>query len=140
MDAFTKIRVKQELKAVGVTWYGMQKFAIRYLPEIIGMSEHICGAVYGRYADNGGNLKFNAGLLVATNKRVIFLDHKPGYTRMDEIAYDAVGGVELSTVVKSTVKVKSAAGDYQISYANPRCSKTFVDYVDKKRMFANNNQ
>lgn len=134
MDAFTTIRVKQELKAVGVTWYGLQKFAIRYLPEIIGLNEHIGGAVYGRYADNGGSLKLNAGILVATNKRVIFLDHKPGYTRTDEIAYDAIGGVELSTAVKSTVKLKSAAGDYQISYANPKCAKMFVDYIDKQRM------
>lgn len=138
MDSYTKLRVREELKSVGVTWYGLQKFAIRHLPEYIEPNEHIKGAVYGRYADDEGSIKLNAGLLVATNKRVIFLDHKPGYTRMDKIAYNVIGGVELSSALKSSVELRTSAGNYVISYANTMCAKTFVNYVDKQLMRTNN--
>lgn len=138
MDAYTRLRVNAELKAAGATWFGMRKFAIKYLPEYIEPNEHVKGVVYGRYADDGGNLKLNAGLLAATNKRVIFLDHKPGYTRMDEIAYSVIGGVEILKAVKASVELHTSAGNYKISYANPKCAQIFVNYVDKQLMRNNN--
>jgi hypothetical protein len=91
-----KQRIDKELKAVGVTWYGMLKFSVHHLPKIIHEDEHIKGVVYGRYRDRSGGSNWNEGMLIATDLRVIFLDHKPGFTKIDEITYDVVSGVSIT--------------------------------------------
>jgi hypothetical protein len=77
-------RIKQELTVAGVTNYGFRKFAVHYLPKIIHNNEHVGGIVYGRYTPKKGGNKWNEGMLIATNLRIIFLDHKPGFTDTDE--------------------------------------------------------
>src|SRR3990167_8935521 len=89
-------RVKQELKAVGVTRFGFMKFAIKYLPKIIHKKEHIKGVVYGRYGEKTGSLTLVEGMLIATDHRIIFLDHKPGYTSEDELTYEMIAGIQTS--------------------------------------------
>jgi hypothetical protein len=69
-------RIKKELKAVGVTRYGMLKFASHYVHNVIHEDEHIMGVVYGRYRQDGVSL--NEGMLIATDLKILFLDHKPG--------------------------------------------------------------
>ncbi len=127
-------RIKQELKKVGVTKFGMLKFAIRYLPQVIHKNEHIHGIVYGRYKDREGNLKFNEGALVATDRKIIFLDHKPGYTKTEEITYDVVSGIQRTTAFFSAVVLNTRLGDYSIRFANPKCASIFVTYIEERRL------
>jgi hypothetical protein len=129
-----KQRVFKELKNVGVTWYGMLKFAPHYLPKIIHNDEHIMGAVYGRYTDKAGANNWNEGMLVATDLRVIFLNHKPGYTKIDEMTYDVVSGVSMTTAGFSAVSLRTRLGDYKFRFANKRCSEIFVEYVERRRI------
>lgn len=84
-------RVKAELIKAGVTTYGLMKAESRHLPEHVHEDEHIGGVVYGRY--EGGS-----GMIVATDKRVLFLDYKPFYKSTDEIHYDVVSGDRKSVV------------------------------------------
>lgn len=129
-----KQRINKELKAVGVTWYGMLKFAIRYMPKIIHEDEHIKGVVYGRYRDKSGGSNWNEGMLIATDLRVIFLDHKPGFTKIDEITYDVVSGISITTAIFSAVTLRTRLGDYMIRFANERCAEIFVEYVEERRL------
>jgi len=127
-------RIKKEIRAAGVTKYGMLKFSVRYLPKILHDTEHVGGIVYGRYKDKQGSFAFNEGTLIATDKRIIFLDHKPGFTDMDEVSYDVLSGARVTTALFTTVVLRTKVGDYSISFANPTCAKKFIRYVENKRL------
>lgn len=128
-------RIQDELKAVGTSAYGKIKFATKYLPKVIHPDEHIRGAIYGRYKEGSGVLGYSAGMLVATDHRILFLDHKPGFTSMDELTYEAVVGVKhVSSGISSTVTVHTRMGDYVIRYANSSGVHDFIEYVEKRRL------
>ena len=127
-------RIKKELQSVGVTPYGMKKFVIKYLPKVIHKDEHIFGVVYGRYKDKQGTITLNEGMLVATDKRIIFIDHKPGFTDMDEVTYDAVSGIKLTQAVFTAVILHTKIDNYEIRFANPKCANVFVRYVEQRRL------
>jgi len=127
-------RIKEEIRAAGVTKYGMLKFSIRYLPKIIHENEHIGGVVYGRYKDKEGSLAFNEGMLVATDRRIIFLDHKPGFTDMDEVSYSVLSGARMTTALFTSIVLRTKAGDYALSFTNPKCARNFIRYVEDKRL------
>lgn len=127
-------RIKQELKAVGVTWFGIWKFASRYLPNIIHKGEHIGGAAYGRYPAGTGLLAFTEGMLIATDRRVIFLDRKPGYTGFDELTYDVISGVKLTSAGFSAITLHTRLGDYMIRFVNTKAARNFVRFIELKRI------
>ena len=129
-------RIKQELKAAGVSHFGMAKFSIKYLPKVIHENEHVGGVIYGRYKDkSGGSSPLNEGVLVATNFRIIFLDHKPGYTAFDELTYQVVSGLQKSTAAfASTVTLHTRITDYVLRFANPKCADIFIAYVEQQRL------
>ena len=128
-------RVKQELRDAGVTTLGMLKFASRYVPSILHKNEHVKGAVYGRYAAGTGLLKWTEGMLVATERRVIFLDRKPGFASMDEITYDVVSGVKKTYAWPfSSIMLHTRIGNYNLRFANPRCINIFTTYVEQRRV------
>src|SRR5688572_4936138 len=85
-----KLRINRELREAGATSYGVLKFVGQYLPKVLHPDEHIEAVIYGRYHDGTGLWSLSEGWLVATDRRVIFIDHKPGYTNMDEMGFDAV--------------------------------------------------
>lgn len=137
MDAQHKQRIKAELRAAGASSYGLMKFASRYLPNVIHHDEHIMAAVYGRRKNSTGLLNFSSGMLVATEKRAIYLDHKPGFTTVDEISYDVVSGVRKdSNGLATTVTLHSRIGDYTIRFANIRGADKFVRYIDTQHIEA----
>lgn len=133
-------RIKQELREVGITSFGMLRFSCRHLPEIIHEEEHIKAAVYGRYREGGGLLNFSEGMLVATSHRIIFLDHKPGYTTLDELGYDLVVGIRHSTAGPfSAVTVHTRIGDFTIRFGRRAQAERFVHYVETRRLEATTN-
>ncbi|MFA5003756.1 MAG: PH domain-containing protein [Candidatus Saccharimonadales bacterium] len=128
-------RIKDELRATGMTAYGSAKFASRYLPSVIHPNEHIKAAVYGRYREGAGLLSFTAGMLVATDRRIIFLDHKPGYTAMDEVTYQVVAGVKGNAAWPfAAVTLHTRMNDYTIRYANAHSVDKFTHYIEKRRL------
>lgn len=128
-------RIRQELKQSGVTAYGLHKFATRYLPHILHEGEHVNGAVYGRYTAGTGMLNWEEGMLVATERRIIFLDRKPGYETTDELTYDVVSGVQKSYAWPfASITLHTRLGDYTIRFANKRCIDAFMHYVEKRRL------
>jgi len=90
-------------------------------------------AVFGRRKESEGFFGFVEGLLVATDKRVIFLDHRPGYTTMDEVSYDVVSGVNLSsTLLYASVILFTKISNYKLSFANHTSAQKFADYVETR--------
>lgn len=128
-------RIRQELRQAGMTDYGLMKFGVRYVMHLIKEDEHVHGVVYGRYRSGEGILAMTEGMLIATDRRVIFIDHKPGFTDLDEITYDMVGGVRHQKFGPfNTVTLHTRMGDYVVSYTNARCSEVFTDYIESRRI------
>jgi nitroimidazol reductase NimA-like FMN-containing flavoprotein (pyridoxamine 5'-phosphate oxidase superfamily) len=118
-------RVNNELTNVGVTGYGHGKMSVRYLPNIIREDEHVKGAVYGRSARG-------LAMLVATDKRIIYLERKPFFTATDEITYDVVSGVQTSHSLKTAIVLHTRLGNYELTYVNANCASIFVKYIEAR--------
>lgn len=128
------LRVKKELVKAGVTSYGLMKSTARHLPTYIHEQEHIGGVVYGQY--DGGS-----GMLVATDYRIIFLDHKPLFSTSDELTYDVVAGVKVSRGgIFNAVTLHTRIADYTIRYVNSKCARTFVGFIKSMRLEKTNLQ
>ncbi len=128
-------RIKLELIEAGISRFGLKKFAVHYLPRIIHANEHIMGAVYGRYGTDVFFSSMNEGMLVATDRRVIFIDHKPGFTDIKELTYEAVSGLErVTTGIFSAVTLYTKLGDFNIHNAKPKCVEKFAEYVEVRRL------
>jgi hypothetical protein len=119
-------RVRSELVKAGVTSYGLKKTSIRHIPDVVQEDEHVKGVIYGwREA--------NTATIVATDKRLIYMDHKPFFRINDEISYDFVSGVSLNTQGRfSGVIIHTRAGDYNLRFVNTECAKIFVKYIETR--------
>jgi hypothetical protein len=123
-----KERIIHELIEAGVTTYGLMKSESRYLPRIINEIEHIKAVVYGLH---GSSL----AMLIATDKRLIYLDKKPIVEMLDEISYEVVSGIEMDLFMFfATVTLHTAVGNYKFQYVNPRCAEKFVQHIEEQRM------
>lgn len=123
-------RVRSELIAAGVTPYGLRKMVSRYLPEIIGPNEHIKAVAYGIR-------KGFSGMLVATDKRVIYTERKPFYKVLDEVPYEMVSGVRYNQRgQKAAVVLHTRVGDYDLGFVNRKVAEKFVKHIEAVRLNA----
>ncbi len=128
-------RVYEELRAAGVSRLGLYKFTSHYLPHVIGDEEHIKAVVFGRQSEVEGFFGMAGGALVATDTRIIFIDHRPGYTTMDEISYGVVSGVNISQAGPyASLTLYTKIGNYQLSFAKPKCAALFAKYIETRRL------
>jgi general stress protein 26 len=125
-DKEKRIKIRRELKKVGVTSYGLMKSESKFLYHSIGDNETILGVVYGKYS--GGS-----AFLIATNLRIIFFDKKPFVNVMDEIAYRVVSGVTVDSafIPYATVVLHTKMGDYSLKYVNQRCANIFAKVIQE---------
>ncbi len=127
-------RIRKELIEAGVSPIGMIKAEARYLPHVIHEDEEIGGVITGWY-ENG------SAMLIATNRRIVFLDKKPIYTTKEEVTYDVVSGVRvdvggISTVVTLHTRIK----DFVLKYCNPSSARKFIQYVEKRQLEVSGNR
>lgn len=128
-----KDRIKEELHRAGVTTLGRYRFSGIYLPEVIHEDEHIEAAIFGRHKELQGFFGAVEGMLVATDKRVLFIDHRPGYTTMDEFTYDVVSGVNMTKAIyNASVTLYTKVNNYRLSYVAKQSAKKFVDYIENR--------
>lgn len=121
-------RIRQELIAVNMNNYGLLKAETRHLPEIIHEDEHIGGAIYGR-AESAG------GMLVATDRRLLYLDHRILFKKTDEIAYDVVSGVSSNRQGSfASITVHTRLGDFTLRYVNISSANHFVHYIENMQI------
>jgi len=128
-------RVRNELKKSGISSLALLRFTGHYLPKVIHENEHIEAAVFGRHKESEGLFGYAEHILVATDKRIIYLNHRPDYTTMDEVAYDVVSGVNISNAgVYASLKLFTKVANYTVSFAKLVCVKRFATYIEKRRM------
>lgn len=120
------VRVMQDLQNHGVTRLGLRRMSSRFLPRMIHADEPIGGVVYGR-GDEG------SVMLVATDRRVIFLDRKPLFVSEDEVTYDVVSGVSYGHgLFASTLTLHTRIRDYTVHTFNQGCAEEFVRYIESR--------
>jgi uncharacterized protein YhbP (UPF0306 family) len=121
-------RIQAQLLAVGMTQYGLLKFETRHLPGIIHKDEQIGGVIYGRYKNGGA-------MFVATDRRLIFLDHKPFFRITDEFTYDVLSGVSYNAQGRyAGIVVHTRLGNFSLRFVNRRCATIFVEFIENKRI------
>lgn len=80
LDTLHKKATFERLRDLGADWYDMLLPETHYLPRLIAHDEKIQGVVWGRYEQLGrygqesSKLSSGRGLLVATDRRVLFID------------------------------------------------------------------
>lgn len=121
-----KQRIFGDMRRLGVSEWGMHKAATRYLPEILGEGEQIGGVAYGRCAEG-------SVMIVATDRRVLYIDIKPLFKKIEDIAYSVVSGVTHEWALFSgTVTLHTKIADFKVSTMNRKASRLFVKYVEKR--------
>lgn len=122
-------RIHQELRAAGMTSYGFTKLETKYLPALIHEDEHVKGVVYGRL-DSGSGV--DAVMLVATDKRVLYIDCKPFYKDWDGITYEVVAGVKMSIVGSfASIVLHTRVKEYSLRFVNIKCARIFTKYIER---------
>lgn len=121
-------RVRRELIKAGLSWLSVARSEGRHLPSIIYEDEHIGGAVYG-VGSSGWCM------LVATEKRVIYLDKKPFFTTKDILTYDIVSGVKSNSAGPfSSVTLQTRGTEYTLKYVNHQAAENFSKYIESRRL------
>lgn len=121
-------RVKNELSEAGVTRYGLMKLESRHLPGIILPDEHIDAVAYGL-------AKRYSAMLVATDRRIIYLDRKPFYTISDEVTYDMVAGVGFNEQKPyASITLHTRIGDYSLRFVRLEPARRFVKYIGLRQL------
>ncbi len=125
-DTAHQQRVKQELAAAGMTSYGQHKMTSRYLPKVIDDDEHIKAVVYGHCG-------VGLAMLVATDRRIIYLERRPLFTSMDELTYEIVVGIRyVKAGIFPAIELHTRMGNYTLTYVTARCATKFTEYIESR--------
>lgn len=122
--------ITRTIKSLGGVKYDLMLPETKYLPLILDTFEKITGIVYGRYRQENDTL-IGRGVLVATSRRVLLLDKKPLFLRVDELTYEVISGVTYTKAgVAGTVVLHSGEGDIKVRTFNQKCAKLFVKAIE----------
>ncbi len=137
LDAHTILRqrqvaMRQRLALLGADNYDLHLPETYTLPLVISPTETIRGVLYGRYTLSGEHeTVLGRGVLVATDRRIVFLDKKPLYVRLDDISYDRVGSITFERVLfMSNVVLHTRMGDFHFRTFNHKAAHQFVSAIE----------
>lgn len=118
------------LKRLGANLYDRHLPETHSLQQLLMDNETLEGIVYGHYSFTNNPSK-GRGVLVATNRRIIFIDHKPLFQRTTEVTYDVVSGIaRSSTGLFGIVTLSTRLGDIAVNTRNQRSAATFVQAIE----------
>lgn len=124
-------QLNRQLRALGADWADLRFPETRAILYVLHPGEQVRGIVYGRYKQDEGRL-VGRGVLIATDDRVLLLDKKPSYVKLEEIVYDAISGLTYSRVLFSaTIKVHAKSGDIIIRTLNQKTAQPFIEAVEE---------
>ncbi len=121
-------RVRKQLQEAGLGSFTVLRAECRFLPSIIYHDEKIGAAVYGLGPDGWC-------LVVATDKRVIYLDKKPFFVTKDILTYDIVSGVTSNQLgMFASVTLLTRGKQYALRFVNTSAAATFTQYIESRRL------
>jgi len=124
-------RIRVELQAAGVSRFGRMKFPSKYLAQVIHPDEHISAAILGRTKEANGVVGYIESMLIATDRRVIFIEHQPFRTIMDEISYQVVTGVKVSAAALfASLTLFTKVANYTLMFLDLNKAQHFASYIE----------
>lgn len=125
-DARNKEQIKKRLVALGMSKWGLLKSETRALYEILHPGEYIGGIIFGH--SEAGSI-----MLIASDRRVIYLDTKPFFKQTEDISYDVVAGITVEWVgMRGTVILHTRLGNFRVRTVNRKAADIFKKYVEKR--------
>lgn len=122
----SKTTLLKRLSELGLSRLGAMKSESRYLPYIIHPNEHVGGIIYGH--DESGTV-----MLIATDRRVVYLDRKPLFIKSEELSYDVVAGVTIEWLgFAGTLTLHTRLGEIKIRVYNRKAADIFHAYVEER--------
>lgn len=122
--------LRSTLRQLGADAFDLMLPETHSLATLLHDNEQVQGIVYGRYRQSGDKPS-GRGALVATDQRIIFLDHKPLFESASEISYEVVSGVSKGTTGWiSTVTLNTRMGEITIRTFNQQCAEMFMHAIE----------
>lgn len=122
------IRIYKELRDAGISKWATRTLEGRSIPAIIHDDEHIGAAV-------SGFSETSYVMLIATDRRIIYLDRKPIFTNMDEITYDIVTGVKCNDLgLYSGVNLHTRLKEFEVRWVNENAARNFVHFIELRKL------
>ena len=124
--AQTKVaRIRQELIEAGVTPYGMSKSEAKSLYDYLGDNEHVVAVVYGQ-------VEGSSAMMVASDRRLVFLDIRALHIVEDEASYYSFGDISVDEgVAFSKVEIRTKPRNYSFRMVNKRCARRFLNAMER---------
>lgn len=116
----------RRLRQLGISWWSTHMSEARYLPRLLHPDEELGGVLYGW--SGVGRI-----MLVATDRRIIYLDCKPLFVKSEDITYDVVAGITMEWLgPRGTLILHTRLGDFAVQTTNHGAAQIFHDYIDKR--------
>ncbi|HTK39429.1 MAG TPA: PH domain-containing protein, partial [Patescibacteria group bacterium] len=117
---------RENLRALGMSRLATFKSETYELLKLVDASEYIGGVVYG-HSDVG------SVMMAATDRRVLYIDTKPLFTKTEDISYDAIDGITLEwAALAGTVILHTSIRNFRIRTVNRNAATTFTNYVERR--------
>ena len=115
--------IRDQLRRVGANSW-LNKNEVKELPKVLEPGETIVHAVGGMYSDANG-------LLLATNRRILFVAKTfTGRKRIEDFPYDRVTGVRYhGGWVMGSIHIVAATHEAEIKQVNKQTGETFCNQV-----------
>ncbi len=122
-----KSRIDLQLEKIGFAKSFMGRREVAELPKIIGEDEEIFALVQGNYNEK-------IGILVATNKRLLFVDKGLIYgMKVEDFGLDKITSIQYETgILFGEIKILASGNTAKISQVTNAEAKTFSEKVRAK--------
>lgn len=122
----TAREINHQLRACGARTNILSKGEARCLPTIIHPGETIRAFVYGSHPAG-------FGMMVATDRRLLYVNKVFFDTKIDEVMYASVAAVEYDLGIRyGKLKIYTRAKDFEFKYINKRYLRPFVTFVNEQ--------
>lgn len=126
-------KIKASISSLGADEYDLMLPETHVLPLIIQPDERIEGIIYGHYLQETPKEPVRGrGVLVATDKRIMLIDHKPLYLKNAEYPYEVVSTISLNSgALAHTITLGTRVGNVSIRTRNRRSATIFISALEK---------
>lgn len=122
--------VEDQLRKIGFDWRFWGRNEVKELHKVLTEDEVIKQCVNGHYS--GGY-----ALLVATNQRLILVDHKPMFLTMEVIWYDKIGQIDYNhRLLNATICVSTPNKELNFTTWNSGTLRKILQYSQEKMVEA----
>ncbi|HEY4963726.1 MAG TPA: PH domain-containing protein [Candidatus Saccharimonadales bacterium] len=127
-----EIDLEFRLRQLGAVTYNIKLPETKAILKAIKAGEEINGVIWGKYSRSMlSETLAGRGALIVTNNRVILIDKKPMFSKVDEIAFRVISGISYSKAgVAGTVVLNTRLGDIHVRTLNKKCVDNFIKAVE----------